>query len=56
MYSLGIWNFLTSVQFIDAALMISECRDKSHSTLIGIDCVTSESLSHGAHIVPEIII
>lgn len=56
MFSLGIWNLLTSVQFIDAAPVISECRDDSYSTLIGIDCVTSESLAHGAHTVPEIII
>ena len=33
-------NFLTSVQFIDAALMVSECRDDSLSTVIGIYQVT----------------
>ena len=45
-------NFLTSVQFIDAALMTSECRDDSLSTVIGIDQVTSESLVHATRIVP----
>lgn len=56
MFSLGICNFLTSLQFIDTAPMITEHREDSHSTLISIDRITSESLANSAHIVPEIII